>query len=110
MLSFFQSVACSSAAGYFQYRTTSVLFQLLFEYEFISKIDRKCFLPWMSTPANTPKLGKLMLTDFDHMYFVRVVPRRDLYKHCRPEHLSALWFFVKQHMTSRKRAVIPSME
>ena len=106
----FIQLAAKPCAGYFLYRPTSVLFQLLFEYEFIERIDRRHFLPWRATPTNTPKVGKILLTDFDYMYLVRVVPRKNLFQYCTPHHLPALWFYVKQHLSSRKKQVIPTLE
>jgi dimethyladenosine transferase 2 len=82
----------------------------LFEYEFIAKIDRKHFLPWRAMPTNSPKVGKILLTDFDYMYLVRIVPRKNLFQYCTPNHLPALWFYVKQHLSSRKKQVIPTLE
>ncbi|KAG5684931.1 hypothetical protein PVAND_014139 [Polypedilum vanderplanki] len=106
----FLTVACSPSIGYFLYRSSAVLFQLLFEYEFITKIERKGFLPWKVKPKESKRLGKFLMTDFDYMYFIRVVPRRDLFKYVQLQDLPALWFFVRQHLTSRTKTVIPTIE
>ena len=105
-------LTCSNQAGYLLYRASSVLFQLFFEHEFITKIPRKFFLPWQNDYKLTPhlKLSKFNLIDPEFMYLVKVVPRKDLYSHCLPDQMQALWFFIKQHFISRKNRVIPTLE
>ncbi|CAO1431609.1 unnamed protein product [Diamesa hyperborea] len=105
-------LTCSNQAGYLLYRASSVLFQLFFEHEFITKIPRKFFLPWQNDYKLTPhlKLSKFNLIDPEFMYLVKVVPRKDLYSHCVPDQMQALWFFIKQHFISRKNRVIPTLE
>lgn len=90
----------------------SVLFQILFEYEVISKFETKNFLPWLQESKDTPyaKMALQYKIDADCMYLIKAVPRRDLHKHCQPENLIPLWYFVKQHFTSRTNRVIPTLE
>lgn len=94
------------------YRATSVLFQILFEYEFICKLNRKHFLPWQSDIKQVPymKMTHLGAKDAQEMFLMRAVPRKDLHLYCTPENLTTLWFFVKQHFVSRKNRVIPTLE
>ena len=108
----FQHLTCSNEAGYLLYRSTSVLFQLLFEYEFIGEFDRNKFLPWQSEAVQMKgsKMGKYYRMNPDKLFLMRAVPRRDLFHFCVPENLSALWFFVKQNFMSRKNRVIPTLE
>lgn len=108
--SIFMQLSCSSSAGYFIYRQISVLFQILFEYEYITRINRKYFLPWTSKTLMTPRKEKYLKYDNDYMYLIRVVPRQNLFEHCQPQNLTALWYFIKQHLRSRSKAVIPIME
>lgn len=108
----FQHLTCSNNAGYILYRATSVLFQILFEYEFIAKVKRKDLLPWETEVKKVPhmKMRRFRMMDQGSMYLIKAVPRRNLYQHCLPENLPALWFFVKQHLISRKNRVIPTLE
>lgn len=94
------------------YRASSVLFQTLFEYEFICKLNRKDFLPWQSEMKTVryAKIKKFQRLDPDSIYLVKVVPRRNLFQHIMPDHLVAFWYFVKQHFISRKNRVVPTME
>lgn len=94
------------------YRSMSVMFQILFEYEFICKLPRKDFLPWQNEIKDAPhlKLARLNKIDQNSVYFMRAVPRRDLYTYCLPENLIILWYFVKQNFVSRKNRVIPALE
>lgn len=108
--SVFLIITSSNTAGYSLYRQISVLFQILFEYEFITRINRKYFLPWQTNTVNSMRKEKYMKYDNDFMYLVRVVPRKNLFEHFEAENLTALWFFIKQHLRSRSKAVIPAME
>lgn len=76
----FQHLTCSGEAGYLLYRATSILFQILFEYEFIAKLDRKDFLPWTAKTVSKKfsKLDKFSNIDTNSLYFVRIQPRRNL--------------------------------
>lgn len=59
------------------YRATTVLFQLLFEYEFVGRIEAKDFLPWQNDVKAVPymKMGRHSLTDPNTHYLMRAVPR-----------------------------------
>lgn len=94
------------------FRSSSVLFQVLFEYEFICKLNRKDFLPWQSESKTVryAKIQKYAKLDPNALYLVKAVPRKNLYQYILPDHLVAFWFFVKQHFVSRKNRVIPTME
>jgi dimethyladenosine transferase 2 len=94
------------------YRSTTILFQLLFEHEFLEKLPRQNFLPWQSDYklSSHLKLTKFNLVDPDYMYLVKIVPRKEFFQFCQPQNLQALWFFVKQNFVSRKNRVIPALE
>lgn len=55
-------------------------------------------------------MSKFNVIDSDCMYLIRIVPRKDLYCYCMPDKLILFWYFVKQHLVSRKNRVIPSLE
>lgn len=94
------------------YRATSVLFQLLFEYEFVGKVERKHFLPWYNHAKKgvQVKLANFKMLDSDSLFLMKAVPRQNLFRFCTPENLAALWYFVQQHMSSRKNRIIPTLE
>ncbi|XP_063705331.1 dimethyladenosine transferase 2, mitochondrial [Culicoides brevitarsis] len=98
--------------GYGLYRSTSVLFQILFEFEFITKLDRKDFLPWPSKQIIKKhiKYRELKQIDTDSLYFVKIVPRKKLFDCCPQKQMNQLTFFVNQNFTSRKNRVIPALE
>ncbi|XP_055382945.1 dimethyladenosine transferase 2, mitochondrial [Condylostylus longicornis] len=97
-------------SGYFYYRSTSVLFQIMFEYKFICKIPKFYFLPTLFDNSTTKKVKKKNVIDPEFLYLVKVVPRRNIYELCSLEDMPALCHFVKQTYFSRKNRVIPLME
>lgn len=104
-------LTCSGSAGYFRYRSTSVLFQLFFECENLEKLPRKVFLPWLIYPPSKRKRPELELQNEEWLYLVRVIPRKDLYVNVAPpEKLRQLWFFVRHHLRSRNSRLISEME
>ncbi|XP_019554065.3 dimethyladenosine transferase 2, mitochondrial [Aedes albopictus] len=111
---FFAHLTCRSEFGYKLYRSTSVLFQIFFEHEFIGKIPRKDFLPWPKNPSAKSRIltqyRRLGLVENDELFLMRVVPRRNLFDHCLPDNLKLLSFFVSQNMVSRKNRIIPALE
>jgi dimethyladenosine transferase 2, mitochondrial len=94
------------------FRTSSVLFQLLFEYEIIDKFNEKDFIPWfLREKTSDRKIRKELLSiDKDLLYFVKIVPRQNLLKFCPIENLTALWFFITQNFTKKTNRVIPQLE
>lgn len=59
-----QHLTCNNEAGYMQYRSTSMLFQMMFKHEFIARIPRKYFLPYQTKyrVSKTSKLAKVIIT------------------------------------------------
>ena len=107
-----QHLTCSRDIGYLLYRASTILFQILFEYEFIKKLPRESFLPWQYDYDLSPnnKLSRVNCINPEYLYLVRLTPRKDLYNLIVPEHLPAFWYFVKQHFISRKNRIIPTLE
>ncbi|PSN55069.1 hypothetical protein C0J52_01870 [Blattella germanica] len=60
-------LTCGREAGYFNYRSISVLFQLIFDWHLIKKLPREGFLPWevKYRPKKWSKLTKLSAADVD---------------------------------------------
>ncbi|XP_022216047.1 dimethyladenosine transferase 2, mitochondrial [Drosophila obscura] len=105
-------LTCNNDVGYLIYRSTTVLFQILFEHRFIAKVPREDFLPLQAEYKLTKssKLGKVRAINPEYLYLVKFVPRRNLHELCSPQDLVALWFFVKQNYVSRRNRIIPNLE
>ncbi|EDW28027.1 GL27200 [Drosophila persimilis] len=105
-------LTCDNEVGYLIYRSTTVLFQILFEHRFIAKVPREDFLPLQADYKLTKssKLGKVRSVNPEYLYLVKFVPRRNLHELCSPQDLIALWFFIKQNMVSRRNRIIPNLE
>nr|CAD7457563.1 unnamed protein product [Timema tahoe] len=99
--------------GYLQYRASSVLFQILFTSDLLTKLPRKAILPWI-IDSSTKKLSnvkKIHTHDSDFMYLVKIAPRRDIFESLgSANNLQPLWYFVRHHMTSRRKRIIPELE
>lgn len=88
-----------------------MLFQILFEHEFLTTLPREHFFPWCMTSTTTkPALHDIQNSDSDLMYLVKIKPRKNLFNLCAVENLPALWYFVKQNCVSRKSRIIPRLE
>ncbi|KAH8311245.1 hypothetical protein KR044_005209, partial [Drosophila immigrans] len=105
-------LTCSNDIGYLIYRSTSVLFQILFEHSFIAKVPREHFLPQQAkqTLTKSSKLGKVKAINPEYLYLVKFKPRRNLHDLCAVQDLPALWFFIKQNFVSRRNRIIPNLE
>lgn len=105
-------LTCNAQAGYIMYRANTILFQIMFEYEYLTKIPKKCFLPWQydHKPEKLKKLTRFYSIDADYLYLVKITPRADIYDLCPLEFMQALLYFVKQNCVSRKHRVIPTLE
>uniref|UniRef100_A0A336MXX8 Dimethyladenosine transferase 2, mitochondrial n=1 Tax=Culicoides sonorensis TaxID=179676 RepID=A0A336MXX8_CULSO len=98
--------------GYIMYRSISVLFQILFEYQLLTKLNRKDFLPWPAKRIVKKhlKLNQLKAIDSDSLYLIKIVPRKNIFEFCPHNQMNLLNFFIKQNLISRKNRVIPSLE
>lgn len=107
-----QHLTCDNSAGLYIYRSTTMLFQILFEHEFVARIPRKYFLPFQFRThlEKYSRISSMLNYDRDHMYLVRVRPRRDLFEHIDAHQIQAMWYFIKQNCISRNRRVIPNLE
>ncbi|XP_017035918.1 dimethyladenosine transferase 2, mitochondrial [Drosophila kikkawai] len=105
-------LTCTNEIGYLIYRSTSVLFQILFEHQFIAKVPREDFLPMQTdyNPRKGSKLVKVRSINPEYLYLVKFVPRRNLHELCPVQDLPALWFFIKQNFVSRRNRIIPNLE
>ncbi|XP_055618155.1 dimethyladenosine transferase 2, mitochondrial [Toxorhynchites rutilus septentrionalis] len=109
----YKQLTCTKEAGYKFYRSGTVLFQLFFEHEFLTKLKRRDFLPW--PPNSVARKIKTQFTEMkgigtEEWYLMRVIPRKDLFDNCLVDNLNLLSFFVYQHLISRKNRIIPALE
>ncbi|XP_055911186.1 dimethyladenosine transferase 2, mitochondrial [Eupeodes corollae] len=105
-------LTCSNEIGYMIYRSSSMLFQMMFEHKFITKLPREYFLPRQAEYKfkKSGKLDKVNSINPDGLYLVKIVPRRNFYEFCAPADVQALWYFVKQNCVSRRNRIIPNLE
>lgn len=107
------TLTCRRDDGYMHYRSVSVLFQLIFQWNVLMKLPRKAFLPWEAkySPKKWSKLQEIRSIDFEFMYLVKIVPHRNFFeKVVKVEQLHEFWYFILHHMSSRKNRVIPQLE
>lgn len=106
-------LTCQPGDGYLFYRSTSVLFQLIFEWCLLEKLPRTGFLPWVTKRGTKrwAKLTKVHTIDPGVMYLVKIVPRKNFFQAVvSADQLQPLWFFVRHNLISRKNRVIPQLE
>lgn len=105
-------LTCDSRAGLMLYRSTSMLFQIMFTHEFVGRVPRQYFLPYQfKQPLLKYKRIEAALSyEPDSMYVVRVRPRANLYDVVDADQIQALWYFIKQNCISRSKCVIPNLE
>ena len=99
--------------GYLYYRSLTVLFQLIFQFNVLRKVPRKAFLPWETKRClkKGAKLHKAQCIDPEFLYLVKIVPHRDFFERVvKVEELHQFWYFIFHHMVSRKNRVIPQLE
>ena len=110
---FFQKITADVNSSFYKYR--SVLFQILFNYEYIGVVPRKSFLPWpqnqlsVQSSSNTQKLRNL---DKEFLYIVRIEPKADLFDERlkNKEDLLRFFFFVKHNFQRQRTRIIPELE
>ncbi|CAG2057133.1 unnamed protein product, partial [Timema podura] len=63
-------------------------------------------------PLHFNRASSLIPThDSDFMYLVKIAPRRDIFESLgSTNNLQPLWYFVRHHMTSRRKRIIPELE
>lgn len=106
-------LTCDKTAGLRNYRGSSVLFQLFFDYQLLGDIPRKAFLPW--TPSyvdkKVVKKSRKNKADRDDMYVVKIEAKKNLFTKVIDDKLiQPLWYFINHHMVARTGRIIPQME
>lgn len=100
-----------------RYTYAKVMFQLMFNYEFLGTLNRKAFIPWAkrkyqhkSRQLVTPTLLPKQDVQDDQMYVIKLEPKADLYSQLSRKEWITFSYFVKHHMQARSNRVIPSLE
>ncbi|KAG4074229.1 hypothetical protein HA402_001505 [Bradysia odoriphaga] len=116
----YMKLASSNRSALQSYRALSVLFQIFFEYQLLDKFPRADFLPHLTNPQCVGKMEVRLLNkikgiqfarvDPELMYFVKIVPRRDLYQWSSPKQIQELWHFINLHFFARQNRIIPLLE
>ncbi|XP_037040482.1 dimethyladenosine transferase 2, mitochondrial isoform X2 [Bradysia coprophila] len=116
----YMTLAGSNSSALQYYRSLSILFQIFFEYQLLDKFPRADFLPHLKNPPRVGKLNfrlrnnvkgiQLATVDPELMYFVKIVPRSDLYECCPPKQIQELWHFICLHCFARQNRIIPLLE
>ncbi|XP_049954047.1 dimethyladenosine transferase 2, mitochondrial [Schistocerca serialis cubense] len=107
----YHHLTCNSKASYRYYRSTTVIFQLIFEAMLLSKVPRKAFFPWITRNMGKKKLDEFKAAEEEYMYLVKIVACKDFFEKVVPvEHLQPLWYFLRTHMMSRRNRIVPQLE
>ncbi|XP_008467989.1 dimethyladenosine transferase 2, mitochondrial [Diaphorina citri] len=92
------------------YKPLAVLFQIIFNIELLSKVDRNAFIPWPTIPVTAKKTE---LKEEEPMYLIKVEGKRDVYqklgKH-NAHRVNTLQKFVTHVIGRKKQRVIPTIE
>ncbi|XP_031343753.1 dimethyladenosine transferase 2, mitochondrial-like isoform X1 [Photinus pyralis] len=84
------------------YRTTSILFQLFFNYQVLHKYCKKSFLPWRNVPV------KFEQPEDENVLLMKIIPKKQL--PVSTEYLPHLFYFVIDGFKRGHQKVIPTME
>ncbi|XP_076284583.1 mitochondrial transcription factor B2 isoform X2 [Lasioglossum baleicum] len=104
-------------------RSSSIMFQTIFDYHVFGKVDRKAFIPWNKGKIKkklTKHVHKLSPTrveentpdeDLSYLYVVKIEPKsKTLISTHGKEDLLYFWYFVRHNLYKPTVRVIPSME
>ncbi|KAI1295333.1 Dimethyladenosine transferase 2, mitochondrial [Halotydeus destructor] len=93
---------------FLRYRSRTVMFNTLFDIDYLGKVPWKSFVPMFK--KRRVRLDQDYFYDIDNAYFVKMTPRRDFASRITPECWCDYAFFVGQTMVKRKNYVIPFLE
>lgn len=84
--------------------SSSIMFQLLFNYKLLGSVDRKAFIPW-------PKYNKSTHEDYFQFYIVKFEPKPELLETFKGKNnLIYFWHFVRYNLYKKSSRVIPALE
>jgi len=98
----------------FRYRASSVLFQLFFKYQEIETFPRQSFIPWQrKLPVEGRRHMRCILrNDFDEqtVHFLKIEVNQETLRVLGRDNLLPFWYFVRQHLVSRRKPIIVQLE
>ncbi|KAJ6643173.1 Dimethyladenosine transferase 2, mitochondrial, partial [Pseudolycoriella hygida] len=101
----------SAEASSFYYRPHSMLFQVFFEYELLDKFSRADIEPSVAKYSKLSRRSEILRkTDPESMYFMKIIPRKDLYQFFTTTQIQEFWHFIRRSCRSRATPVIPHLE
>ncbi|XP_075147693.1 mitochondrial transcription factor B2 [Haematobia irritans] len=108
----FLHLSCTNEIGLMIYRSTTILFQILFEHRFIARLPRNDFLPTQAEYSSSKgsKLWRVHSINPEDLYLVKIVPRKNIFDFVALDDLPAMWYFIKQNCISRRNRIIPNLE
>lgn len=95
------------------YTTKKVIFQLMFNYKLLGKLNRKVFLPWVrkvKAQKNKSLNHKIKQMDYDEMYVTKLEPKANIYSLLPQNDWIIFWYFLRHNLRKRSARVIPEME
>ncbi|XP_074662436.1 dimethyladenosine transferase 2, mitochondrial-like [Tubulanus polymorphus] len=94
----------------FAYRERNALFSLMFDVDFLQKIDPGGIFP-PQVVSNYKKKTKQGQQVSESLHVVRITPKEGLFTHLfNQRHLPMFAFFVKEMLVKRSQRLIPKME
>lgn len=109
--SLYHHLTCNSEASHRYYRSTTVIFQLIFEATLLLKVPRNAFFPWIYKNVGKKKVEEFKAEEEEYMYLTKMVARKDFFEEVVPvEQLQPLWYFLRSHMMSRSNRIVPQLE
>lgn len=111
-LSYYQAgtiLADYRARNYRSYRSRSVLFQTLFDIEFLEKIPWELLTPIIARKKMKSKSDDFF-QDYDNSFLLRLTPKKHLPQLIQIQSLPEFHFFVTQSMVRRTNYLIPYFE
>ncbi|XP_043480369.1 dimethyladenosine transferase 2, mitochondrial [Leptopilina heterotoma] len=94
------------------YKSRSIMFQTMFNYEKIDEFSRKDFLPWpyVSNQRKQKKFKNIQNLTYDNLYLVRIEPKIDLFDRISHKEIFPFYYFLKHHFQKTHTRVIPALE
>ncbi|KAK2581704.1 hypothetical protein KPH14_002191 [Odynerus spinipes] len=86
-----------------------ILFQILFDFKYYGELNRLSFVPWQKEKL----IKRQNYKKYDHqtLCVVKIEPKANLFTDVlKPTQLLPFWYFIKHHITSNKRRLIPELE
>lgn len=93
----------NTAISYSRY----VLLRTLFDYKYLGDLKRISYLPWYKEKSS--EISNCF--DGEILFVIKIEPKANLFvDYLKKNQLLPYWYFVKHHITSKTRRVIPDLE